>query len=119
MTVLLSRDIIGVGEESFGGGARVNYVLAYIITEGPRVTKVEVPDSNLNAGWWALGAQLDVIDGLTRIHWRDRHYINFSATEWSPEPQTDYLANDFAVWAERIRWSLTPGTTAYLHVYGV
>jgi len=119
MTVYLNRDVIGTDEQSFGGGVRINFVLAYIITEGGRVTKSQVPDSNLGAGWWALGSQLDVIDGLTRIHWRDPHWVNFSATEWSPEPQTDASANDFAVWAERIRWWCSPGTTMWLYVYGV
>jgi hypothetical protein len=119
VTVVFDSDIIGTGEADFGVGARVNFALAHIITRGPRVQKHQVDDGAVQAGWFSFGNTSSVIDDTARTYWTKPIWIDFTNFEWHPVPTTDSAANDFGVWATRVRWYLYEGTTAWLYVYAV
>lgn len=119
MTVFFNSDVIGTGEADFGGGVRVNFVLAHLITRGPRCVPTQVADGAVGAGWFSLGSASDVIDATTRTYWTRPIWVDFDAFQWHPVPTTDFAANDFGVWCSRIRWHFLEGTTAWLYVYGV
>jgi hypothetical protein len=119
VTVFYNADVSGTGEYEFGSGTRINFVLARVRSRGPRCVATQVADGCVNAGWFALGAASDSIDGVERTYWTHPVWIDFESFEWHPIPTTDAFANDFGVWASAIRWHMLEGTTVGLFVYGV
>lgn len=121
MTVYADQAISGSGEVNFTLGVRLNYALVhvYVAPYDSRPLEVGDPDHMLRMGWIAFGADTDVIDATSRTYWSAPVWLDFLDTIWHPIPTTDSLANDFGVWASRVRWSLGLGGSAWLYVYGV
>jgi len=120
MALLFDDTVSDAGEASFTA-TRVNYWFYHSFELGPMVQEVAVRDSDFlrRIGWVTLGTEIDVPDLGSLPFWREPIYLNFYNTLWSSVPQTDVAANDFGVWATRIRWSLSPGSVGRLVVFGV
>jgi hypothetical protein len=116
-TLRVDTDISTFGGQSFGDNS-VMFLFVHLDTLGGLVTELELdsPDHILRAGWWALGHTGDVGDGVTRIYWREPHWINTVDSEWTPEPQNS-ASGDLTVFADVIRWQLSPGTSGHLWLY--
>lgn len=119
MTVYFNSDVIDSGSTDFGTGVRINFALAHVINKGPKVHPGQEGDQTFGAGWFSFGADADVIDSTTRTYWAEPVWVNFENFEWHPVPTTDASANDFGVWARRMRWWCSPSTTIWLWIYGV
>ncbi len=120
MTVLVDQAISGSGALSFGSD-RVNYALVNldVIGASSRIPSLADPDHRLRLGFLSFGAATNVIFGTTFVYWSAPIWIDFEQFKWAPDPETDYLANDFGYWASDVRWALGDGTSGWLFVYGV
>lgn len=120
MAVLYEANVSGTGIATFSA-TRVQYILFATTTIGSEAKAASVRDDDymLRIGWITLGVEVAIPDVITAEFWRAPWWINFLNTEISSIPQTDYLANDFGIWADRVRWSLTTGLEAHLLVVGV
>lgn len=120
MAVLYEADVSGTGIATFSP-TRVQYMLFATLTIGSVARPVASRDDDfvLRLGWLTLGVEVSIPDVITAEFWREPWWLNFLNMEISAIPQTDYLANDFGIWADRVRWSLTPGAEGHLMVVGV
>lgn len=120
MSTFFDDTISGAG--SFGFGAqRINYFLYHTFELGPEAKAASVRDIDylLRVGWITFGTTVEVPDLGTLEFWREPIWLNYYNTIWSPVPQTDIAAQDFAVWCTHVRWSITSGTVGRLIVVGV
>jgi hypothetical protein len=117
--VLLDRDIANSGADSLSGGTGVLFVSVQVLTVGGEARPLEVadPDHYLRLGWFSLGDHFSVETGPELDWWRAPVYVDLLNTLWTPVP-TDSPGGSLTVQCTRIRWSLGPGTTAHLHVFG-
>lgn len=121
MTLLLDAEISGSNQYNFSGNM-VQYMLVYLDVLGPdvRVTDLNNVDQIGFAGWLSLGSDSEYQGSPTRTYWNERIWINFQAFQWHPIPTVHaFDTPDFAVWASRIRWALSPGTHGFLQVIGI
>jgi len=119
VAIYFEDDVSGVGDASFGA-QRINYFLSHVLSYGPEVKEASVRDSDylLRIGWITFGVDVNIPGIGSVTYWRAPIWLNFYNTEWSPIAQTDISAQDFAVWATRVRWSLSTGTEIHLLVVG-
>lgn len=120
MAVLYEADVTDQGIATFSP-TRVQYMLFATMTIGSEAKAVSVRDDDymLRIGWITLGVLVTIPDVIEAEFWRAPWWINFLNTEISAIPQTDSSANDFGIWADRVRWSLTNGLEGHLLVVGV
>jgi len=120
MSILFESDIAGTGTNYFGS-QRVNYILFATLTIGSEAKPFSARDDDYlgRIGWVTLGALVAIPDVIEAVFWRAPWWLNFTNTEISSIPQTDVSANDFAIWATHVRWSLTDGMLGHLLVSGV
>jgi hypothetical protein len=111
-------EISGSGEADFGTTAQVTYALVRIraVSQLARMSEAG-SDHYLRLGWIAFGHNGFDIDATEVHYWRHPIYLNFLDNLWSPEPQVIPGASAIqAIYAERVRWYLSPGTTAHLFI---
>lgn len=120
MAVLFEGDVSDTGVATFSP-TRVQYMLFATLTIGLQAKPVSARDEDfvLRLGWITLGVHVVIPDVIEADFWREPWWINFLNQEVSSVPQTDYLANDFGIWADRVRWSITPAAEGHLLVVGV
>ncbi len=97
----------------------VFYVAADVTVEGALVGQLgrDVADHRSFVGWFSLGDQFDIGEG-TFDRWRDQVWINFSHILWTPNPSTDNSGNPLSIFAPRMRYWFSLGTSVHLHVFG-
>lgn len=120
MSIFFDDTISNVGSFDFGP-QRVNYFLYHTFSLGPQAKEASARDSDylLRIGWITFGTTVEVPDLGTLQFWREPIWLNFYNTIWTPVPQTDSSALDFAIWCTHVRWSLTTDTVGRLIVTGV
>lgn len=120
MAVFHDALVSGVGSYNFGP-QRINYFLWHTFDEGVESKAASARDSDylLRLGWISFGTTVELPDLGTIEYWRAPIWLNFYNTIWSPEPQTDSSAQDFAIWCTHVRWSLTTDVEGRLVVVGV
>jgi len=118
MATYLDRDITGSGQDVLAG-ANLVYLTIHVITLGPEVRTPTLadPDELLRFGWFSLGDNIDVGDGA-RDYWRDAVWINFLNTLWTPIPSTGG-GGPLVLAATLLRWRLSLGSVAHVHVFGL
>lgn len=118
MPTYLDRDINGSGADTFPGN-QVLFLTVRTTTIGPEVRAPSLadPDEVMRLGWFSLGDSIDDGSGAAD-YWRDPVWINFLNLLWTPTPSTE-SGTALGLIATRVRWRLSLGTTAHLHVFGV
>lgn len=119
MTVMLDRDIDGVGQDNLVGTSSVLFV-AVAITD-PGVLARPVPDGTddhfLRMGWFSLGDNFSVGVGDAFDWWRAPVWLDFERQLWTPDP-SGVPGGAGVIQATRFRWALAPGVSAHAFVFG-
>lgn len=105
--------------ESVMSGSRVFYVAWEITVSGPPVHTPSSWDPNtlLGAGYWQFGNDLSSLGLISGIGYGEVHWINSELGQWIVPPGS--VGTDFsAAIATYIRWTLSPGTSVHLYVFG-
>lgn len=119
MATLLDLDISGDGQDTLAG-TEVILVLVWLFTLGPGVREGDLgSDQIMRAGWFSLGADWSAIMGSTADYWRTPVYLNFVRTMWQPDPSIVNTTDNLTVWATRLKWHLSAGTTGHINVWGL
>jgi hypothetical protein len=119
VTLYFDGSVSDSGTADLVGGEDVQFVSVDVTTLGGRVSAIEPdnPDHLLRMGWFSLGDHFDV--GFGDIdHWREIVWINFTGTLWTPAPSGIVGGSPLSVLARRVRWWFSPGTVAWLRVFG-
>lgn len=113
-----SASVSDSGEASLGG-SRVFYVAWEVTTPGPGVIPGPTwdPYTRQKVGFWQLGNDLTSLGIISAIGYDAPHWMNFLVGQWIVSPTAD-PAGFTTVFADHIRWALTPGTVATLYVFG-
>ena len=120
MSIYYDATISGSGSAALSA-QRVNYAFLHLTAVGSQARPLEAgdPDHFLRIGWFAFGTDITVPSYPTYRYWRNPIWIDFIDTLWTPIPQTNYAAQDDAIYATHVRWSLAMGATGRLVVSGV
>lgn len=111
-------DVSGSGSAAFVAGATVIFVSVDITTIPPLARSIDDTDKFLRAGWFSLGDSFNIGLG-TFDYWRPVVYFDFEHMLWTPVPGGDLSLNTFSLpSASRVRWFVSPGGVAHLHVFG-
>lgn len=109
MTTLVSQEITGQGSYSWGSIIKIDHVSVAITTLGYHSEPdAFAADRVLRAGYFAMGVNFD--QGVGALdYWSDARWIDWTGYIWAPP-------SDIFAFFERIRWSLSSGTVAWLLV---
>jgi hypothetical protein len=120
MAQLVEQHISGNGEANFSGSS-VAFILVHLTVLGPDVFVRDLgnPDQLIKAGWLSLGSTTDLVESTSHTYWNKPIWLDFVDFIWHPYP-TNQHGNppDFGVWADTIRWALSPDTEADIIVWG-
>jgi hypothetical protein len=119
MPVVFDGSVSGSSSASLGGGVHVIFWSFDLTTAGEDVrhTPPFSVDHLLRVGFIALGDNFDGGVGTAFDHWQEPHWINYEHTMWLPEPALDGGGTVLTQFASLVRWSLSPGTEGWLHVF--
>lgn len=117
MPVYLDQAIDTDGQAALAG-LYVIVVVVKLTALGGLVTVTDAgsPDHVLRAGWVAIGDGIDIGDGVETF-WDPPQWIDFVNARFAYDFDQNFVLNVRR--ANRIRWHLSPGTTAHLHVDGL
>lgn len=101
------------------GTARVYYVAWELVVGGPAVHNPQAWDTDtwLGIGHFQLGNDLTDAGAIPAIGYGDPHWMNAEVGQWIVEPG-DVDGAFTSVIASYIRWTLSPGTSVHLYVFG-
>lgn len=114
--------ISGQGSNVFGTEAQVLFVAVdlSVLGETIRLTEPLYSDHMLRAGWFSLGDNFDIGDGITQDYWRAPIWCDFPQTLWTANATHVGSGLDpLTVISSRIRWSLSPGTSGWMRVFAL
>lgn len=117
-SVTYEADLVDSGSDVLGG-TRVLYVAWEVTVEGPTVRRPVAEDVEaLNGvGYFALGNDLTPGGLISGIGWDEAHWFNWEIGQWIVPP--GQVGADFsAAVAQYIHWSVRPGTTVHIVVFG-
>ena len=117
-TLMVSEDLSGMDEFDCGN-IQVYWIDIHVSAVGNDVHRL-TPQADLDRyarlGWVSFGYGEENPDDEFRTFWRAPIWIEFLDFHWTPIPQ--YFGGDFSIWTNRMRWSLSPGATAHIWVWG-
>jgi len=117
-SLLLDEIVSGMGEFDIGD-ARIQYMFVHTIATGNdvhRLTPTADLDRYARLGFVAFGGEYNPEDDGARSFWRHPIWVEFLDFEWTPVPQ--YFTGDFYIWANKMRYSFSPGAEVHIWVYG-
>lgn len=119
MSVVFDGSVSGSSSASLGSFVRVIFWSFDMTAQGDdvRSTPPFSVDHFLRIGFIALGDNFDGGLGTAFDHWQPPVWLNFEHSMWVPEPGFDAGGNAFSQPASLVRWSLSPGTAGWLHVF--
>src|SRR5689334_13863588 len=117
-SVIFEDDVSGLGS-SVMGGTRVLYVAWEVTIQGPGVHRPSVWDANmlLGVGHFEFGNDLTPGGLISGIGWDVPHWLYTAIGQWIAPPGAVGASFSEAI-AQYIRWSMSPGTTAHIVVFG-
>lgn len=101
------------------GGSRVFYVAWEITVLGPTIRHPNTwdVDALVGVGHWELGNALDSGGLIAGVGYDSPHWIGWEIGQWIVPPGV--VGADFsAAIADHIRWTIEPGTSVHLYVFG-
>jgi hypothetical protein len=109
-------DIHDTDQVDFGVVRHLLFWAVHLISPGPLIHEVDPPSGYLyKFGWVATGDYFNVIGGVNRWYWREPIRLAFADNLWTP-PSTEQVGQTAeTLLAHGMRWSLSPGTTAWLY----
>lgn len=118
-SIYFDSSVSDSGAADLVGGVDVWFVSVDITTLGSRVSQIEpgLSDHFLRIGWFSLGDHFDVGFGDVD-HWREINWCNFLGNLWTPDPSGITGGSNHFTLATRVRWWFSPGTVAWLRVFG-
>lgn len=117
-SIIYDDEVSGAGS-SVLGGSRVLYVAWEVTVQGPNVHQPSVWDSELlvAVGHWELGNDLTPGGLISGVGYDEPHWIYTAIGQWVVAPARVGATDAYSL-AQYIRWSMTPGTSVHLIVFG-
>jgi hypothetical protein len=109
-------DIHDTGQVDFGAVRHLLFWAVHLISPGPLIHEVDPPSGYLyKFGWVTTGDNFNVIGGVNRWYWREPIRLAFGDILWTPAFTEVAGGASSTLLARGMRWSLSPGTTAWLY----
>lgn len=101
------------------GGTRVIYVAWEVTVEGPTIRRPNGwdDDSIVGVGHWSIGNDLTSLGLISGLGFDAPHWIYRTIGQWIAPPGLVGSSITYAV-AQYVRWSISPGTSVHLYVFG-
>lgn len=117
-SAIFDSTLSGSGSSAISG-TRVFYVAWDVIVPGPQVRNPNLWDTTavVGIGHFNLGNDVSSLGILSGVAYAEDHWMGAILGQWIAPP--GIIGTEFsAAIADHIQWSISPGTSVHLYVFG-